>query len=137
MTADADLGAIRAVLDERDRRYSERFDAQEKAVAAALAAAKEAVLKAEQASEKRFDGVNEFRATLSDQAATFMPRKEAQAESAMLREKIDTTNTLLSALSGRVDTLIGARTGATDMWGWIVGAVGVLLALGSFALSLR
>lgn len=39
-------------------------------------AAGEAVTKAEVASEKRLDSVNEFRAQLSDQAATFLTRRE-------------------------------------------------------------
>lgn len=52
--------------------------AQEKAVNAALTAAKEAVLKAEVAAEKRFESVNEFRATLADQQRSLMPRNEAE-----------------------------------------------------------
>jgi hypothetical protein len=63
---------IERILSERDQRYSERFDAQEKAVAAALAAAKEAVIKAEVATEKRLEGVNEFRQSLEDQQKTFV-----------------------------------------------------------------
>lgn len=68
---------LNLIVNERDRQYGQRFDAQEKAVAAALAAAKEAVVKAEAASEKRFDSVNEFRNTLKDQTATFITRGEA------------------------------------------------------------
>src|ERR1700726_2034245 len=77
------------LLDERDRRYAElraadqeslklALNSQEKAVAAALAAADRAVSKADFATEKRFDAVNEFRATLSDQAAHLMPRAECE-----------------------------------------------------------
>lgn len=80
----------RILLDERDRRYTERFDAQEKATDAALAAQKEAiaaalnaaqtaVTKAEVASEKRFDSVNEFRAQQGDLIRTFVQRREAFA----------------------------------------------------------
>ena len=47
----------------------ERFDAQEKAMARALMAAEPAVLKAEAASEKRFESVNEFRGVLTAQSA--------------------------------------------------------------------
>ncbi len=68
---------LNLIVNERDRQYGQRFDAQEKAVAAALAAAKEAVVKAETAAEKRFDSVNEFRNTLKDQAGTFITRGEA------------------------------------------------------------
>jgi len=62
---------LKELLAAADRRYEQRFDAQEKAVQAALNAAK-----AEQASEKRLDSVNEFRAQLRDQAGTFVTRSE-------------------------------------------------------------
>jgi len=64
---------IERVLEERDIQYQQRFDAQEKAVIAALAAADRANTKAELAADKRFDAVNEFRQTLTDQTATFIP----------------------------------------------------------------
>ncbi|MDQ5822382.1 MAG: hypothetical protein M3540_13170 [Actinomycetota bacterium] len=38
-------------------------------------ASAEAIAKAESANEKRFESVNEFRAQLTDQTATFMPRE--------------------------------------------------------------
>ena len=73
-----------------DLRHEQRFEAQEKAVqaalvaqekavAAALAAQKEAVNKSEASYDKRFESVNEFRAQLSDQGRTFLPRNEADA----------------------------------------------------------
>jgi hypothetical protein len=42
-------------------------DASKEAVTAAMASAEKAVLKADQANEKRFDAVNEFRAAMKDQ----------------------------------------------------------------------
>src|SRR6185369_5329462 len=95
-TVDTLHAFLHAVINERDVRYEQRFQAQqnalqerfeaqqksihdllmaaEKAVAIAMASADRAVLKAEAAAEKRFEGVNEFRATLSDQAVRLMPR---------------------------------------------------------------
>lgn len=81
---------IERVMAEMDLRYQQRFDAQtkaidaallaaEKAIGAALIAAEKAVTKAEVATEKRFEGVNEFRQTLSDQAGQFVGRAEFQA----------------------------------------------------------
>lgn len=69
---------IQVLMTEADRRNQQRFEGQEKAVSAALQAQKEAVTKAEVAAEKRFESVNEFRQQLSDQAASFMPRREAE-----------------------------------------------------------
>ena len=56
------------------QQMDQRFQGAEKAVAAALASAEKAVDKAEGASEKRFDSVNEFRKTLSDQTGSFITR---------------------------------------------------------------
>jgi hypothetical protein len=57
------LQALRHYVGERisqlDLRYQQRFDAQEATVAAALAAAERAVLKAEAASERRLESENQ------------------------------------------------------------------------------
>jgi len=62
-------------LEERDRRIEQRFTSQALAVDAALAAAKEAVDKAEKAQERRLDLLNEFRAQSSDEQARFATRE--------------------------------------------------------------
>lgn len=54
------------LIDERDKRYDQRFGAQEKAVNAALAAAQAAVDKAEKAVDRRLDNTNEWRQALND-----------------------------------------------------------------------
>ena len=82
------LTNIDRFLEERDRRYDTRFEGQEKAVAAALAAAdkqvttafaasEKAVLKSEEAQREYNIRSNEFRGQLDDQAKTLMPRTEA------------------------------------------------------------
>jgi hypothetical protein len=66
-----------------------RFDAQKEAVNAALAASDRAVNKAELASEKRFDAVNEFRAALADSARLLMPRSEAEQRMAAIEKMVN------------------------------------------------
>ena len=61
--------------EERDRRYEERFNAQEKATLTALDAARTATSKAESAMERRLEGMNEFRAALTSQTAAFITRE--------------------------------------------------------------
>jgi len=65
-----------------DRRFDDQKSATDVALAAAdkmnvaaLTAAEKAVTKAEVATEKRFDSVNEFRRTLTDQANLFLQRE--------------------------------------------------------------
>lgn len=115
------IAALNDKLDERDRRYSERFDAQEGANRLALDAAEKAVLKAETAAERRFEGVNEFRQTLSDQAATFITRKEVEA-------LLSGVNQTLGRLDTANSTHTGRSVGMVQLWGFIVGAVGIAAA---------
>ena len=149
-----------------DLRYQQRFDAQTNALEAALAAAKEAVktamsaaekatTKAEVAADKRFEGVNEFRAQLADQAGTLMPRTEAEQRISALAEKIadmrtsiDTNSGLaagsqvdrqlleLKALAASNSTQLSVATGKTGglQAGWIyllggLGAVGTIVSI--------
>lgn len=105
-TLDGYIAHNESMRDELDRRYQQRFIAQEQAVQAALTSAKDAVHKAEMASEKRFEGVNEFRATLSDQASTFISRTEVDQRMKGIDEKVD-------IIMGRMDRLEG-RSGGMD-----------------------
>ncbi len=110
---------IQALLSEMDRRFDASLAAQDKAVQIAMVASEKAVVKAEIAAEKRFEAVNEFRGQLADQAATFMPRAEAEQR--------------LSALAEKITDLTGSnRAGANALWGYLIGAVGLVLAVAAF-----
>ncbi len=118
MAVDSDITVkeLHAIFNERDRAYSQRFEAQEKAVGAALSAAEKAVTKAELAAEKRFDAVNEFRGQLKDQASTFATRNEIEIRFTSLEEKI---------VAGKRDSTEGTRW----LWGVLIGAAGLLIAI--------
>jgi len=103
------LEHIKALLAQMELRYQQRFDAQTSAINAALQAAKEAVTKAEMATERRFASVNEFRQTLSDQAATFISRTE------------------FNALKERMDREAGHQGGLSDGWKWLVGVAALAI----------
>lgn len=115
---------------EADRRYEQRFQDQEKAVAAALAAADRAVAKAELAANSRFDSVNEFRAQLTDQTATFLSRAEADTRTSALADRTDVAlnnlSALLGALADRVGAIEGRSRGLNDGWGYVAGALGLI-----------
>jgi hypothetical protein len=133
------LEHIDRILAEMDLRYQQRFDAQgqaltaallaqEKAVQTAMVAAEKAVTKAETANEKRFESVNEFRKTLSDQTASFPSRVELQA----LADRV-------TDLATRMDKTEGRSTGLNAGWiyllgglaafGAIIGLVGTIVSL--------
>ncbi len=78
-TTDTALQHLLMIRDADMGRYEQRFLAQERAVEAALFSARTATEKADSASERRFESVNEFRATLKDQQSTFITRGEVYA----------------------------------------------------------
>jgi len=122
-----------------DLRYQQRYDAQqkaleaallaaEKAVQAALVAAEKAVTKAELAAEKRFEAVNEFRGQLADQANTFLPRTEYDGSHKALSEK-------LADLASRQDRSEGNKQGGFDARTAIVGMVFLVITVVGFVVG--
>jgi deoxyribodipyrimidine photolyase len=111
-----------ALLEEADKRYEQRFTDQDAAVKAALAAAEKAVVKAETASEKRFDAVNEFRQTVNDIVNKMMPRSEAENSVKANADKID-------ALATRIDRTEGRSTGLNAGWVYLVAGIGLLATI--------
>lgn len=73
---DAKCENILSLINANDKNYNQRFENVIQATQSALSAADRAVNKAESATERRFESVNEFRQTLSDQAAKFIIRSE-------------------------------------------------------------
>lgn len=93
---------IMAILAERDT-----------ALRAALASVERSSAKADTATEKRFESVNEFRAQLAAQARDLMPRQESEQ--------------LMKAMSARIAALEGTgRQGALQVWSYIVGFIGLV-----------
>lgn len=102
-----------------------RFESVSATTIQALAAADKATSKAETASEKRFDAVNEFRSTLSDQQRTLMPRAEAEILIKGLNDKIDSLNiTTISRQSKDAGQKEGMGTVAL-----IAGIVSTIIAI--------
>ncbi len=121
-TTDTLRAHILQMMIEHDRRYEQRFAAQEKAVASALGAAERAVAKAETATEKRFEGVNEFRSQLADQAQTFMPRTETEI-------RLGTIETRLTDLQSRADQSSARAVGRNDVVAWVIAGIASVAAL--------
>lgn len=110
-----------ALTDAKFVTYRALIDSQAEKVALALASSDKAVGKAEIATEKRFESVNEFRQTLSDQTSTFPSRVELQA----LAERV-------SDLSTRMDRSEGRSGGLASGWSIflaVAGLVGVAIAV--------
>jgi len=65
---------VEALIEAADRRYEDRFNAQEKAVNAALAAAEKAVETAEHNAEKWRANANEWRSAMTDRERQFLSK---------------------------------------------------------------
>lgn len=98
---------------------------RDKATGIALAAQKEAILKAENSVDKRLEGMNEFRKTLSDQAAHFIPREEAL-------QRIDALSERVSALSKSNDQ----REGSGANWQNIATIVSIGVAIAAVIVAI-
>lgn len=72
----------------------------------------EAIRKAEASTERRFEGVNEFRAQLAEQATKFMPRETADTRFAALQDALDqragTNAAKIETLQQRLDQTLPA-----------------------------
>jgi len=99
-----------------------RFESLEKQLIASIDDQRRAITKAETAADRRFDGVNEFRASLSDQQRTLIPRLEFEAMRDAMVEKIATLERQLLSQTTRSST-----------WnqGWLL-----IVSIGSLILTL-
>jgi phosphopantetheinyl transferase (holo-ACP synthase) len=102
---------LREIIDERDRRYQERYEASGKAVEAALLAAKEAVIKAELSADKRFELLNELRTGVAT------------------TDQVEALEKIVGELASRITRAEGKGAGIGAMYGWIITAVGAIVGI--------
>jgi len=121
--------AIDAAFAAQKSAVDAAFSAQKEGISAALAAADRAVNKAELATEKRFESVNEFRGTLDNQQRTLIPRSEVQEISKGLEQKIAQLTKDLDKLEADQRERQSAKLGTKDGWGYAVGVFGLVLVI--------
>jgi hypothetical protein len=102
---------LETILEEREKQVYEKFISLDRAVT-----------KAEVASDKRFESVNEFRGTLTDQQRTLIPRMEYEVAHMALIEKLE-------QLSKRIDKLENIKQSAAVIWAYVIGAGGFLTGI--------
>lgn len=120
------IDALERMLDEREERVKERFVAMERTVTVALASSDKALTKAEDATEKRFDGVNHVRTALADQAATLLPRLEYAVQYAAVTDRIVN-------LERRIGTTEDRGAGKSQGLGLVAQGLLILIAFISMA----
>jgi len=81
-----------------------------------------AITKAEEATEKRFAGVNEFRSTLSDQQRTFVPRLEYEGGHLELTNRVND-------LRARLDKIENMKQGGNVVWAYVIAGISLVIAI--------
>jgi hypothetical protein len=119
--------AAAAVMDKARDIAPHGFVSLREYVDVQFAAIKEAVSKAETATERRFEGVNEFRAQLADQTRTLMPRLEAE-------QKFKSQDEKQAVIEARINGQENRGRGRGELMGYIFAAIGAAALILSIAL---
>jgi hypothetical protein len=98
-------------FDNLEKSIDSRFESITQTTNSALSAADKATLKAENAVEKRFESVNEFRATLSDQTRSFLTRSEFNAKWESIEKNRKDVTTLIIAILGIIISIVSLISG--------------------------
>lgn len=99
--------------------FEKRIDATKDSANLALSASEKAIAKAEIASEKRFESVNEFRAALNDSSRNNITRSEVDSRFEALTDKI-------KDLGDRQNRQDASKQGLLDGWKIMVAILGLL-----------
>lgn len=106
------------IIEANDKRYAEKFKAEE----AARIAQDRAVSIANEAAEKWRQNANEWRQAMLDRERAFMPRLEYE------KGYINLENRVAALESHSLGSIAEAR-GSTVVWGYVVGAAGATVGL--------
>lgn len=127
--ADAMAEALSAQIAEVDRRAIASLDAARREANFAQEANDRAIQKAEVASDKRFDAVNEFREQLREQTASFMPREVVDQLVTQINQRITTLESM--ALQGEgAKGAIQRKDDRSLQWAiWAAGALVIIVVV--------
>ena len=145
------LERIDEKIDERDRRYGESFtaskdavkaalDAQKELTAAAFAASREAINKAEITSTANDAKNNEFRGQLRDQAATFPTRLEMEGQVSSVASRVEEMKkdqeryrenqaTEIRSLRESRSQSLGTGIATRELLAWAVGIASIVYVI--------
>lgn len=124
--AKADLAADKIYLESQISNIKESFRDHilgvRDTLQALILSQDKAIQKAEAAAEKRFESVNEFRATLSDQQRDLATKSEVNLRFTAIEERLT-----MSIENAR--EMLGRGQGLAAGWGYLVGAIGIGAAI--------
>jgi len=121
-TVETALAHLETLIEEKDRRYEQRFLAQQDAMKQALAAVNLASEKAEANGDKWRASANEWRQAMNDRERQFLPRIEAAQLIKSLEDRVTSLKEDSEKEKERGDKGEGRSSGVSALWGWIVAA---------------
>lgn len=129
---------LRELISANDARYVDKFDSSEKAVATAFASSEKAIRDTLAAVEKStaaaFVAAEKAVKLAEENAERWREDAAAERRRVTERERDLATKTEVSSLKERLDRGEGSSGGMRDMYGWVFGAVIVILAVATFLL---
>ena len=111
---------------ERDTRSERESRDNKVAVDAAFAAQKEAAAKQDESNTK---AINKSEKSTTETIAKLQDLVQARTDG--LGDKIDDQKERLNSLESRITAFESRNKGSVDVWGYIFGAVGLLIGIGS------
>jgi hypothetical protein len=145
------INALKALMDERGKRYEEAFVASSKAVDAALTAAKEqvstafvsaekAIVKAERSQDVYNQTHNDLQRRMTEEGKEFAKRVELEREAKRTEERFAdfrrTFDEYQLRLAAELEPLKGYRSNSEGRLAGSSGLLVTLLAVGGFMISL-
>lgn len=124
------INALKQSIKALALRLTEQVAANREANRIALDAAKEAVQKAEDATEKRLAGLNELRGAMQDQQKDFARRDAVE-------ERFKALEDTVKRLENQGSTNAGKGQGADYLWRIALGVVAVLILVATFYRSVN
>lgn len=139
--------ASRELMSERDTRYMGMFAASDKAVSAALAAAKEqtrdafnssekAIVKAEEAQKSYNTSHNDLAKKMDEQNKATMPRMEIDSRFKNLEEKLALLTGSFTQGSGMASGAQAAKDDTRANMSILISVISVILAIGGVIFAL-
>ena len=116
-----EIGWVEKLICEHDKRHAERINALEKAIVVAR-----------ESMEKRLEQMNEWRAQLSENERSYLPRTEFQAHHAKLegdlQKAIDSFNDDIRSLRESRATLEGKASQSSVNLAMIIAIIGIAIS---------
>lgn len=105
-------------------------------IAMAFASSEKAIQKAEWAADKRFESVNEFRKTLTDQTATFIARVQVEVLLKAVNDKVDSLASRVERNEGNIQGHDRTVTSGRAGYHLIISAVSLVIAFVSTLITI-